>query len=205
MPGSLATQHKTSNTDKTHSDKNKHVSTHTGTKNTTHGHTIVNKKSDVVEHMNVHNKTNPKRRNSIDTHTKTTHAAGGTHAHEATRSRGATVSHGSHPHTKAQTHIDTHGKSTTLHAHPNVHRKTVTHGTTKKSDGHKSRIIKYSKSENNSSDQEKFTSTGTVTFDTTYLLYILFFLIETETIIKTAVSETPENITSEKPDDDETN
>jgi hypothetical protein len=51
-------------TDKAQSDKNKHVSGHTGTKNATHE----------KPRTRVHTKLDTKRRTSIDAHTKTTHA-----------------------------------------------------------------------------------------------------------------------------------
>jgi hypothetical protein len=74
---------KTSNaghTDKTNSDKKKHASRPTETKNGTHGkketqeHSKTHRKSSIAEHTKTESKLNTKKHISTDNHTKTTHA-----------------------------------------------------------------------------------------------------------------------------------
>jgi hypothetical protein len=108
---------------------------------------------------------------------------GNTHAIETTKS------HGTHPHSKTPAHADTHGK-------------TGIHPTTKKSDVHKSRTTKH--------DPEKDDHTGIVVFflDQIFIplwLLSIYFFIETDDAIATAVSENSDNISHDKPDTEDEN
>jgi len=78
-----ATNRRTSDaghTDKTNSDKKKHVSRLTGTKNGTHGktetqaHSKTRRKSSITGHTKTESKLDTKKSTSSDTHTKTPHA-----------------------------------------------------------------------------------------------------------------------------------
>ncbi|CAF0807698.1 unnamed protein product [Rotaria sp. Silwood1] len=150
---------------KTHSDKNKHMSGHAETKNGTHGKTEISghkntlRKSKSVDHTSAHSKLDGKKHTSVNTRAKTTRAAEDAHTNATSKSRGVPANHGSHPHTKAQAHTD--GKKT-KHDRSDSHGKSGTHSTAKKSDGQKSQTNKSNKTKHEKSDREKDGNTGTI-------------------------------------------